>query len=242
MLGSFVLALDDDARRKVGDPHRRFHLVDVLTARAAGPVPFQVQDEAAQLVTLLAAGELRGRRARVLDACAAPGGKSFHLLELLGPGAEVVAIELHPRKADELRREAERRGLSGLRVVCAAAFVPARSRDHGRDHLAGLASRVRAALDEVLPFLGHQPVHESVPMLSAPSERRGSRLMAHPLYEVRLSQALGVTGLPTQSPLENLVFAGREVLPGLGIEGEFHAALQAAARVQRILGRKDTLR
>ena len=93
-------------------------------ARAAGGLPFQVQDEAAQLVTLYAAGELRGTRARVLDACAAPGGKAFHLAELLAPGSEVVAVELHPRKAEELAREAARRGLAGVRVVCADAARP----------------------------------------------------------------------------------------------------------------------
>ena len=89
-------------------------------ARAAAELPFQVQDEAAQLVSLLAAGELRGKRARVLDACAAPGGKAFHLAELLGPGSEVVAVELHPRKAEALAREAARRGLA-VRVVQADA-------------------------------------------------------------------------------------------------------------------------
>jgi 16S rRNA (cytosine967-C5)-methyltransferase len=93
-------------------------------ARAAGGEAFGVQDEAAQLVTLFAAGDLRGKTARVLDACAAPGGKAFHLAELLGPGSEVVAVELHPRKADELRHEAERRGLSAVRVVCADAAKP----------------------------------------------------------------------------------------------------------------------
>jgi len=89
-------------------------------SRAAGGLAFQVQDEAAQLVSLLAAGELRGRRARVLDACAAPGGKAFHLAEMLGPGSEVVAVEAHPRKADALAREAERRGLP-VKVICADA-------------------------------------------------------------------------------------------------------------------------
>jgi 16S rRNA (cytosine967-C5)-methyltransferase len=93
-------------------------------ARAAGGVPFQVQDEAAQLVTLLAAGDLRGRRARVLDACAAPGGKAFHLAELLAPGSEVVALELHPRKADLLAAEAARRRLGAVRVICADAARP----------------------------------------------------------------------------------------------------------------------
>jgi 16S rRNA (cytosine967-C5)-methyltransferase len=95
-----------------------------VLARAAGGLPFQVQDEAAQLVTLYAAGALRGTRARVLDACAAPGGKAFHLAELLAPGSEVVAVELHPRKAEELAREAARRGLAGVRVVCADAARP----------------------------------------------------------------------------------------------------------------------
>jgi len=89
-----------------------------------------VQDEAAQLVTLLAAGDLRGRRARVLDACAAPGGKAFHLAELLGPGSEVVAVELHPRKADELAKEARRRGLA-VRVVCADASRPVPGLEEG---------------------------------------------------------------------------------------------------------------
>ncbi len=99
-------------------------------ARAAAGLPFQVQDEAAQLVTLFAAGELRGRRARVLDACAAPGGKTFHLAEILAPGSEVVALEIHPRKADELAREATRRRLA-VRVVCADAARPVPGLEEG---------------------------------------------------------------------------------------------------------------
>jgi 16S rRNA (cytosine967-C5)-methyltransferase len=106
--------------------------------RAAGKIPFQVQDEAAQLVSLFAAGHLRGRDALVLDACAAPGGKTFHLAEMLGPGGEVVAVEIHPRKADELRREARRRGLDArVRVLCADSARP----------LPGIA---RASFDAVL--------------------------------------------------------------------------------------------
>jgi 16S rRNA (cytosine967-C5)-methyltransferase len=94
-------------------------------AAAAGGVPFQVQDEAAQLVAVFAAGHLRGKGGRVLDACAAPGGKTFHLAEVVGEGGEVVAVEIHPRKADDLRREAERRGLAArVRVVCADASRP----------------------------------------------------------------------------------------------------------------------
>ncbi|HYQ81364.1 MAG TPA: RsmB/NOP family class I SAM-dependent RNA methyltransferase, partial [Anaeromyxobacteraceae bacterium] len=67
--------------------------------------------------------ELAGSGGRILDACAAPGGKAFHLAELLGPGSEAVAVEVHPRKAEALAREAGGRGLP-VRVVCADASRP----------------------------------------------------------------------------------------------------------------------
>jgi len=87
--------------------------------RAAAGEPFQVQDEAAQLVTLYAAGDLAGSSARVLDLCAAPGGKAFHLAEILGPGGSVTAVELHPGKGAALRAEAAARGLASVSVVVA---------------------------------------------------------------------------------------------------------------------------
>ncbi|HUK66916.1 MAG TPA: transcription antitermination factor NusB [Anaeromyxobacteraceae bacterium] len=108
------------ARSKAGLEVRGASVAAV--GRAADGLPFCVQDEGSQLVVLFAAGHLRGESARVLDACAAPGGKAFHLSDLLGPGGEVVAVEIHPGKAERLREEAARRGLSErLRVVCADA-------------------------------------------------------------------------------------------------------------------------
>ena len=67
-----------------------------LPALASGAL--SVQDEAAQLAALLLnpkAGE------RVLDACAAPGGKTAHLLELMPDMAHLVAID---NDAERLRR------------------------------------------------------------------------------------------------------------------------------------------
>jgi 16S rRNA (cytosine967-C5)-methyltransferase len=64
-----------------------------------------VQDEAAQL----AAGLLEcAEGIRVLDACAAPGGKTTHLLEIAPPGVSVVAVDRPQRRIamieDNLRR------------------------------------------------------------------------------------------------------------------------------------------
>jgi len=123
-------------------------------------------------------------------------------------------------------------------VLTAGAFVPARSRDRETEQIAERVLALKAAVEEFLPFFGRQVLHQSVPLLATAGQKRGSRRLAHPLYEVGRAPLLGVSGLPTRSAVPNLFFAGREVLPGLGLEGEFHAALQAADRVEAHLGRK----
>jgi len=80
---------------------------------------FQAQDEAAQLVSLFAAPP---RGASVLDACAAPGGKACHLAEL--GAAEVLAVDLHARKAKQIEETARRLGLDNLRALAADATLP----------------------------------------------------------------------------------------------------------------------
>lgn len=57
-----------------------------------------VQDEASQLVALLI-----GHGGRILDCCAAPGGKT-RILASQNPDAAVLAIELHPRRAALLKK------------------------------------------------------------------------------------------------------------------------------------------
>ena len=57
-----------------------------------------IQDEASQLVGLLV-----GRGSRILDCCAAPGGKTRIIAER-NPDASLVALELHPHRARLLRK------------------------------------------------------------------------------------------------------------------------------------------
>jgi len=83
---------------------------------------FQVQDEAAQLVSL-GAGVRPGMR--VLDACAAPGAKACHLAEQVGEEGEVFAVDIHERKLRKLEEEASRLGLLGrMRLRAADASRP----------------------------------------------------------------------------------------------------------------------
>lgn len=80
-----------------------------------------VQDAAAQLAAPLLEAE-PGQR--VLDACAAPGGKTCHLLELV-PGLEdVVALDLDPARVTRIGENLARLGLSA-RVVTGDAGDPA---------------------------------------------------------------------------------------------------------------------
>lgn len=67
-----------------------------------------VQDQSAQLAGSLVTALEQGR---VLDACAAPGGKTGHLLERL-PGVEVVAVDHSGSRLGRLQENLERLGHS----------------------------------------------------------------------------------------------------------------------------------
>jgi 16S rRNA (cytosine967-C5)-methyltransferase len=58
---------------------------------------------------------------RVLDLCAAPGGKTSHLAALMGDAGEVVAVERHPGRSRALRRTLDRLGVRSVAVRTADA-------------------------------------------------------------------------------------------------------------------------
>src|SRR5205814_3142572 len=62
---------------------------------------FVVQDEASQLVALLASPL---RESRVLDTCASPGGKSTAIAAAMQGHGVVVACDVRPRRIDLLYR------------------------------------------------------------------------------------------------------------------------------------------
>jgi hypothetical protein len=97
---------------------------------------------------------------------------------------------------------------------------------------AAAMERLRRVVDLHLPFLERATVLES-----EPGRRAGGRAF-HPLLPSTPERVLGVGAVATRSPVGNLFLAGREVVPGLGTEGQFHAAWQAALAVERHLGTK----
>jgi 16S rRNA (cytosine967-C5)-methyltransferase len=94
---------------RVGDPRQ-------LPGYAEGH--WCVQDRSAQRIAPLlqpAPGQ------RLLDACAAPGGKSTHLAELLGDQGEIWAVDRAEARLRRLQRNGERLGFTCIRPLVADA-------------------------------------------------------------------------------------------------------------------------
>jgi 16S rRNA (cytosine967-C5)-methyltransferase len=121
----YLAALNDAgiAAAPVGDDGvilREPRDVHALPAFEEGAV--SVQDWGAQLAApLLLEGLDSSRRPRILDACAAPGGKTAHILELAD--ADVVALDVAPQRCERIRENLARLDLSA-EVIAADAGEP----------------------------------------------------------------------------------------------------------------------
>lgn len=108
------------------------YLPDVFRVRSIQPLLREgffsdglcaVQDEAAGLIVRLldpAPGE------RILDACAAPGGKAFVAAQIMQDRGEVVAVDVHERRLRLVERGAKDLGLGSISTVATdmRSYVP----------------------------------------------------------------------------------------------------------------------
>ena len=92
--------------------------VDILPGFSEGHV--SVQDAAAQLAAPWLLTDVKGR---ILDACAAPGGKSSHLLEIGGSGIDLTCVDNDAERLDGISQNLDRLGLHAS-IACGDASNP----------------------------------------------------------------------------------------------------------------------
>jgi hypothetical protein len=166
----------------------------------------------------------------VLHPPGIPPGLGSVALALPGGRAEQpLLIQVGPVRQPGGAERAEQLMSFSARIDC-TALVSSEGSRRG-------AEAMKAAAAEFFPFLTPHVALESSPQIESPS-----RQWQDPEFEVSLPQQLGVTGLPIQTPLNNLALAGPEALPGLGLEGQFLTGSRIATLVQHALPKRDLLK
>lgn len=82
---------------------------------------FMIQDEAAMLAGIITDPKPEDR---ILDLCAAPGGKSCHLAELSNDDAEILATDINESRLELVKQNAKRLGIRSIRTGIADAREP----------------------------------------------------------------------------------------------------------------------
>lgn len=91
---------------------------------------YTVQDQSSMLVAHAA---MPKAGMKILDACAAPGGKTTHLATLAEDRAEVLAGDVHPHRVALIRENAERLSLTSIRPLVMDATDPKDIEDESLD-------------------------------------------------------------------------------------------------------------
>jgi 16S rRNA (cytosine967-C5)-methyltransferase len=218
------------------------HSADVTRMPGFAAGEFAVQDGAAQIAADLA--DLRNGQ-RVLDACAAPGGKACHLLERAD--ISLTALEFDPKRAHRITQNLERLGLQANLVIgdagepsswwdgqafdrilidapCSATGVLRRRPDvrlHRRDSdIAPLVAQQRRILAALWPLLapGGRLVYITCSLLRAENEG-----VVNGWLEGRQDARAATFSLPAGQAAA----LGWQVLPGDGdLDGMYYAVLE----------------
>ena len=223
--------------------------VVLASPRAVESVPgfgeglVSIQDEAAQL----AAGLLDTRRGSlVLDACAAPGGKTAHVIERGAGDVEVVALDHDPRRIADLERTLARLRLAArvqpgdatkpdawwdgkpfdrilLDAPCSGTGVIRRHPDvkalRRPEDVGAMAGRQRAMLGALWPLLarGGRLLYATCSVLSRENESIVESFLAEQA-DAEMVRIDAAWGRPAGP--------GRQILPGEdAMDGFFHAVL-----------------
>lgn len=216
--------------------------VESLPGFADGKV--SIQDEAAQLAVPLLHPE---SSQRILDACAAPGGKLAHLLEQSGNSINVVGLEKHPQRFRRLQATLGRLQLNAtvkladacdvetwwnhqsfdsilLDAPCTASGVIRRHPDMkvlrqpaDLDKVRALQRRLLTALWPLLKS-GGKLLYVTCSLLPEENDQQ---------VEMLLSQLGDVQPKMIDAPWGRAMKYGRQILPGQhGMDGFYYACIE----------------
>jgi len=94
---------------------------------------FYIQDEASMLPALALAPE---KGAKVLDVCAAPGGKTLHLAEMVGDTGVVYAHDIYDHKINRIRENMARLDITNVEAsLCSALELHTRYEEESFDYV-----------------------------------------------------------------------------------------------------------
>lgn len=100
---------------------RRVPAGDITKSQAFRKGEVAIQDEASQLVAALVGSNLLQEGTRILDCCAAPGGKTLALADHYS-SSSITAVELHPHRARLLQQLMRENSSPGqIQIVAADA-------------------------------------------------------------------------------------------------------------------------
>ena len=124
------------------------------------------------------------------------------------------------------------------RVLTITARMEREALDHPDKIKAAAEQLERAVIDEICPFLDRHILARSLPMFAAgPGQQAVCVGFARPPKSF-----LSLMGLPQRTCFKNLFLANRQVLPGLGLEGELIAGIRLAEFIHRKLRKHDPLK
>jgi phytoene dehydrogenase-like protein len=157
-----------------------------------------------------------------------------------------LLLQRSPAQGPAASRSAAEPGQEPLQVLSVACPVRVADVAHSPERLDGLKKQMLGRVGRVVPFLESHLAGISLPSDTASWElqtqgaapsRRVDTWRLNPLYELAEPPLLGVAGRPVGTALANLVHCGPDVVPGLGLEGEYIAGLGAVARLEKMAGR-----
>jgi 16S rRNA (cytosine967-C5)-methyltransferase len=96
---------------------RRLQSGDITRTKTFRQRQVVIQDEASQLIAALVSGAEK-KDARILDCCAAPGGKTLAIADR-NPSAAITAVEIHPHRARFMQKLLGTNASTQIRIVAA---------------------------------------------------------------------------------------------------------------------------